>query len=238
MRKKWHREMLNIQSKWMCCVLILGCGRNVLENRAPKNLEEQAELDMEASRYSAAQTKLESYLIENPVDFKAVSLLAASLAAQAGITMFALLQKAVAVQSASPAPNSSAPNSIDNMLTILPQIEEGTIAKMELACTKMASIPIISRTAEMTLQTSVFFSALVFLKLKRLKENPALLAALTPEEVLDILGNLASAVPPSSQPGDPVSKGATIIQAQIASASGSSNVEKLKSVLAASNSPR
>ena len=222
---------------------LLGCGRNVAASKAPANRQEQAELDMEAGRYEAAQVKLEQLLKVEPANHKATSLLAASVAAQGGVTMFALLQKAAESQTSTPGSSgagtatSASGNSLNKMLAILPYLTAITLEKMEIACATMESIPVGVRTTEMILQTSVFYSTLALLKLKQLKENPDLLAALTPEQVASILGNLVSAVPASSNPNDPVSKGAKAVQSSITNAAGASDFEKLKTVLSASTSP-
>ena len=223
----------------MLPVLFLeGCGRNIAKSQAPANPEEQAQLDMEAGRYAAAQTKLESLLQTDPTNYKATSLLAASHAAQGGITMFALLQKAAESQTSSGASGSAGSgDTLTTMLGILPDVTSLVLEKMELACQTIGSIPTDVRTTEMTLQNSVFFSSLAFLKLKQLKENPDLLAALTPEQAASILSNLASAVPASSTATDPISKGSSALQKSITSAEGSNDVIKLKFVLSASSSP-
>jgi hypothetical protein len=126
---------------WMS---VEGCGRkNALSTYAPKDLYEQAQLDMEAgssdpTRYAAAQEKLVQYLAAHPENTSAMSLLASCYAAQAGFTFFGLLSNPSALGALTSGSNSS--SLLDSFGTITPDATELSLAFMKSASDTMVAI--------------------------------------------------------------------------------------------------
>jgi hypothetical protein len=121
-----------------------GCGRkNALSTYAPKDLYEQAQLDMEAgssdpARYAAAQEKLVQYLAAHPDNTSAMSLLASCYAARAGFTFFGLLSNPSALGALSSGSNST--SLLDSFGTIAPDATELSLAFMKSASDTMVAI--------------------------------------------------------------------------------------------------
>lgn len=222
-----------------------GCGKNAYESQAPESLFEKAQLDMEAGRYEDAQDKLKTLLSTDAGHHFARSLLAAAYAAQAGLTMLAVVEKAAESQGGSGGSEGGQggqggqggkTDSLTLMEELLPPPTESHIALLAQACAAMSDIPPASRTVEMKTQTGVFFTALSFLRINHLRANPDLLASLTPQELASILGNLTTAATYGGSNG-PLTSVATSFQKQISQAPGTSEVDRFKTVISASSAP-
>lgn len=205
---------------------LLSCGTNVVQKYAPTNDQEKAELDMESHAYAQAAEKLERVLASDPTNHKARSLLAASYAAQAGITTLELVKNASSTQ-------TSTGSGLQKITALLPTVTQESLTLMGQACDAMATIPAPDRTEEMKLQYSLFFSSYAFLQIKYFLENQAALTNMTPEDASKILLTLVklSEVGGSS----PLSKAATSFATSVEQTSGS-QLERVKTVLTANSS--
>lgn len=143
---------------------LVGCSGNILARYSTqKSLQEQAEYDMQNGDYTAAQTKLQTILAGDPLNYTAVSMLAACYAAIGGVILVDVLIKS-AVQSTSG--NNSNSNSITLASSVLPTPTPTptVFAQMALAITTMATIPQTSLTSEMSFQQQMFLDLYLLLQ--------------------------------------------------------------------------
>ncbi|NBX17800.1 MAG: hypothetical protein EBR09_10585 [Proteobacteria bacterium] len=201
------------------------CGTNVVEKYAPANDQEKAELDMEASRYSSASTKLERVLEAEPENHTARSLLGAAYAAQAGITTLGLIKNAASLKSAGS-------TGISAYTAIYPTVTTDSLGFMGKACDAMAAIPLADRTTEMKLQYSLFFSSYALMQIKYFVDNPAALSELSVEDAAKLILTLAKAGEAGGS--SPLTTAATAFAETLQQAPGTS-VEKVKTVLLANS---
>lgn len=144
-------------------VNLVGCSGNILARYSTqKSLQEQAEYDMQNGDYTAAQTKLQTILAGDPLNYTAVSMLAACYAAIGGVILVDILIKS-AVQSTSG--NNSNSNSITLASSVLPTPTPTVFAQMALAITTMATIPKTSLTSEMSFQQQMFLDLYLLLQI-------------------------------------------------------------------------
>lgn len=203
---------------------VSACGKNIVENYAPSNEQEKAELDMESGRFSQAAKRLTAVLDARPENYAARSLLGAAYAAQAGITALGLIKNA----STTSAVGGSAMQKFNE---ILPSVTLGSLELMEQACDSMTLIPIDSRSSEMKLQYSLFFSAFAFLQVKYFTTNAEALANLSIEDAAKLILTLAKAG--EAEGSSPLTTAAASFSATLGAAPGGS-IEKVKAALAAS----
>ena len=102
---------------------------------------------------------------------------------------------------------------------------------MEQACDSMALIPSDSRSSEMKLQYSLFFSAYAFLQVKYFTTNTEALANLSIEDAAKLILTLAKAGEAGGS--SPLTTAAASFSATLGAAPGDS-IEKVKAALAAS----
>nr|BFD33050.1 hypothetical protein GTC16762_26680 [Pigmentibacter ruber] len=144
-------------------VNLVGCSGNILARYSTqKSLQEQAEYDMQNGDYTAAQTKLQTILAGDPLNYTAVSMLAACYAAIGGVILVDILIKS-AVQSTSG--NNSNSNSISLASSVLPTPTPTVFAQMELAINTMTTIPQTSLTSEMSFQQQMFLDLYLLLQI-------------------------------------------------------------------------
>lgn len=203
---------------------VSSCGQNIVESYAPKNEQEKAELDMESGRFSQAAERLSSVLTAEPENYAARSLLGAAYAAQAGVTTLGLIKSASTTSTAGG-------SAIQKFNEILPSATLGSLDLMGQACDSMALIPIASRSSEMKLQYSLFFSAYAFLQIKYFTTNAEALANLSIEDAAKLILTLAKAG--EAEGSSPLTTAAASFSATLGAAPGGS-VEKVKAALAAS----
>lgn len=205
----------------------LNCGTNKLEKKAPPNLQEQAELDMEAAKYSDAELKLTDFLLNYPDNYKARSLLAASIAAQGGVIMLKLITQA----GTSASSGSGGGSATQNLINFLPDATDTNLALLKRSCTQMNSIPQDLRGEEMKLQGGIFNTMYAMLLLKVFLKNPEKLLDLNPAQAAAILTDLASSLGAASQSFGQSSSGFTQATSQLSSklesAVGTDSKEKL-----------
>lgn len=167
-------------------VMLSSCGDNIAEKYAPANDYEKAELEMERSQFSQASERLEVIISANPSHHKARSLLAASYAAQAGVTTLGLIKGAAVASGAEGTP-------IEQFNQILPDATISNLALMEEACTLMELIPNTELNTEMSLQRSLFLSAYAFLQIKFFTTNTEALANISISDAAKLILTLAKA---------------------------------------------
>ncbi|WP_158996815.1 bacterial transcriptional activator domain-containing protein [Pigmentibacter ruber] len=144
-------------------VNLVGCSGNILARYSTqKSLQEQAEYDMQNGDYTAAQTKLQTILAGDPLNYTAVSMLAACYAAIGGVILVDILIKS-AVQSTSG--NNSNSNSISLASSVLPTPTPTVFAQMVLAINTMKTIPQTSLTSEMSFQQQMFLDLYLLLQI-------------------------------------------------------------------------
>ncbi|WGL59025.1 bacterial transcriptional activator domain-containing protein [Pigmentibacter sp. JX0631] len=144
-------------------VNLVGCSGNILARYSTqKSLQEQAEYDMQNGDYTAAQTKLQTILAGDPLNYTAVSMLAACYAAIGGVILVDILIKS-AVQSTSG--NNSNSNSITLASSVLPTPTPTVFAQMAIAINTMATIPQTSLTSEMSFQQQMFLDLYLLLQI-------------------------------------------------------------------------
>lgn len=218
---------------WYFIILLffsLNCGTNKLEKKAPPNLQEQAELDMEASKYSDAELKLTDFLLKYPDNYKARSLLAASIAAQGGVIMLKLITQA-GTSASSGSGGSGGGSATQNLINFLPDATDTNLALLKRSCTQMNSIPQDLRGEEMKLQGGIFNTMYAMLLLKVFLKNPEKLLDLDPAQAAAILTDLASSLGAASQSFGQSSSGFTQATSQLSSklerAEGTDSKEKL-----------
>ncbi|MGY3803729.1 hypothetical protein ACWNT8_06705 [Pigmentibacter ruber] len=144
-------------------VNLVGCSGNILARYSTqKSLQEQAEYDMQNGDYTAAQTKLQTILAGDPLNYTAVSMLAACYAAIGGVILVDILIKS-AVQSTSG--NNSNSNSVSLASSVLPTPTPTVFAQMVLAINTMTTIPQTSLTSEMSFQQQMFLDLYLLLQI-------------------------------------------------------------------------
>ncbi|MFZ9520233.1 MAG: hypothetical protein ACO3A4_07135 [Silvanigrellaceae bacterium] len=207
-------------------LIVPACGKNVVEKYSPANDQEKAELDMEASNYSGAAERLNRVLVDEPENHSARSLLAAAYAAQAGITTLGLIKNATTA-------GASGQTGVNAINSALPISTTESLAFMAQACDAMEAIPSDSRTTEMKLQYSLFFSSYALLQIKFFTDNPAAVANLSIEDAAKLILTLAKA----SEAGgsSPLSTAVKAFATTLEQAPGTS-VDKVKTVLTANSS--
>lgn len=204
-------------------LFLTACGSNIVSSYAPKNEQENAELDMEAGRYSQAAERLNTVLTENAENYSARSLLAAAYAAQAGITTLSLIKNAGSAGSGT---------GIQKFNAILPDITLVSLTLMGLACDAMAAIPSESRTTEMKLQYSLFFPAYAFMQIKYFTTNADALANLSTDDAAKLIQTLAKAGEAGGS--SPLTTAATSLSATLSASPGDS-INKVKTALGAAS---
>ncbi len=211
----------------------MNCGTNKLEKKAPPNLQEQAELDMEAAKYSDAESKLMQFLEKYPDNYKARSLLAASIAAQGGVIMLKLITQA---GSSAGSGSSGGGSATQNLINFLPDATDTNLALLKRSCTQMNSIPQDLRGEEMKLQGGVFNTMYAMLLLKVFLKNPEKLLDLDPAQAAALLTDLASSLGAASESFGQSPSGFTQATSQLssklASAEGTDSKEKLAAFVA------
>lgn len=208
-----------------------GCGRNILEKKAPKSDLELAEIDMEEGRYEAAQERLQTLLSKESENQPARSLLAASVAAQAGIVMLDLIEKgATASQQGGGSSSSKA------IIALMPNASSDNVTRMKVASAHMTDIPEASRSGPMKVQTGLFLTVYSLLRIKYLTENPAELLAMSPTEaaafITDLLANMSQASAAFGGDTSPFNTAIGATAAALQAASGSDGKEKLSAFVA------
>lgn len=201
------------------------CSTNVVSAYAPDNEQEKAELDMEAGRFQQAAERLHNVVQQNPDNYSAKSLLAAAYAAQAEITALGLFKNASTT-------TTSGESSVQKFNSIFPEITSTILEFMELACTTMDAIPIDSRTTEMKVQHSLFFSAYALMQVKYFTTNAQALANITTEDALKLILTLSKAAEAGGS--SPLTKTASLLSAKV-EASGGDSINKVKTTLGASS---
>lgn len=142
---------------------VVGCAGNILARYSTqKNMQEQAEYDMQNGDYTAAQTKLLTIIASDPTNYTAVSLLAACYAAIGGVKLLDILINA-AVQST--ANNNTNSNAINLASAVLPTPTATVFSQMNLAINTMASIPQASLTSDMSFQQQMFLDLYLLLQI-------------------------------------------------------------------------
>ncbi len=168
--------------------IIISCGsKNSYSTYAPKDLEAQAELDMEGKRYSDAQEKLATVLSEAPENYDARSLYAASFAGQAGITLFDILMKAVNEQ------KSGTANQLDLLKGLVGDATAENVALMKSATDNMLLIPTAAETPSMKYQAGIFQALYGILLIKKLQQDLATLGTIDPADAQALLDALLAA---------------------------------------------
>jgi hypothetical protein len=173
---------------------------------------------------------LEDHLQTQTTDWEARSLLAAALAAQGGVVLIDIVLEA-ATQSSSGSGSTSSPAA--QVLAFLPEATALHLNFLKAANRQMATIPKAQLTASMRTQASLFllFESLLFLK--RLKENPSLLASLSISEAKAFAQNLAAAASLSAGQGNnPFAKATAEISTSLQRQPGADEKAKLTSFAA------
>jgi hypothetical protein len=207
-------------------ILAQACGKNVVEKYSPANDQEKAELDMEAGNFATAAERLNKVLADDTENYSARSLLAAAYAAQAGITTLGLIKNAAAA-------GASGQTGLTALNSALPTSTLDALAFMGQACDAMEAIPSESRTTEMKLQYSLFFSSYALLQIKYFTDNPSAIADLSVEDAAKLILTLAKA----SEAGgsSPLSTAVKTFATTLEQTPGSS-IDKVKTVLTAKSS--
>ncbi len=205
-------------ARWIVWVCLAGCSGNVLERFAPADLAGEAQQDMQDGAYAVALGKLNTVLLGNPQDYNSMSLLAAAQAAIGGILVLDLVEQGAV---------TGGGGSLTQVLASLPPATATTLAHLQEACATMGSIPVVSRTPEMELQTSLFQSLLALLLLKSFQGIS--LQSLTEADAEALVTALASAALAASYLPIPGLAVAGDAQAAIEAAPGSTTSEKVAS---------
>lgn len=207
-------------------ILVQACGKNVVEKYSPANDQEKAELEMETGNYATAAERLNKVLADEPENHSARSLLAAAYAAQAGITTLGLIRSAASA-------GASGQTGLTALNSALPTSTLDALAFMSQACEAMEAIPSDSRTTEMKLQYSLFFSSYALLQIKYFTDNPGAIADLSVEDAAKLILTLAKA----SEAGgsSPISTAVKTFATTLEQTPGSS-IDKVKTVLTAKSS--
>ena len=217
---------------WIMGLFLLpGCSKNAYDKVAPSDSQETAQRQMESGDYEGAQRTLETLLESQPELYSARSLLAASFAAQAGISILQIIQKAASSPTQSSGQTSGQAAGSSFLTAFLPEASLLSIEKMEKAVEEMSKIPSISLTSNMKLQSSLLLTLLPLMRLKYLASNPSILQNLTPEQALELLqkisSDLSQAVAIQGQDSGPLAKSIQQVNQKIGEANGENSKEKL-----------
>lgn len=193
-RKSLTRHFLAHIPSLATLIFLTGClascgNKNAYEAQAPDSLYEQAQLDMESSTpdgYRAAQSKLETYLAENPADSPARSLLAASLAAQAGIILIDVASRATDDEGS----EDGGGGVMASLTNIVPTGSDANIALIARAVTELQAIPATDVTSEITYAAGIYSMCHSLMIMKKATASVESLATLTPEEAIAFIGAL------------------------------------------------
>lgn len=195
-----------------------GCGTNKLKNRAPKSDVEEAQILMENGKYPEARTLLEAHLAKTADDYKAVALLAASYAAEIGLSVIEISKKSL---------SGGNQAKQDLIAQVLPEATDENIAYAKQAKLIILSIPDAVRNADMKFGATLYVTAYTLLLLEQFKLNPTVP---TPEQAADFLESIDDAATLASANNIPTEK----IQSarnEILREPGATDAEKLNSYL-------
>jgi hypothetical protein len=211
----------------LCAGFLAQCGPNRLEPQAPESPFEQAQNHMEAGRYEAAKQLLEQHLARTPQDHNARALLAACHAAQAGVSVFAILESSLGT-SGTPQSNENGNSEGDLVASLVPEPTDSNREFMKSARDIIQSIPESNRVGDIAVAATLYVSVWTILTLK------SLAASSTPptlEEALEVIESLDDAAALATANGIPSAQ-IDGVRSQIAGESGANDAERLSSYLA------
>ena len=181
---------LNAALLYLCVVFswAWGCGdKNIYQRYENNDSLHQASVHMEAGEFKEAQILLENFINDTPDHGPGRSLLAASLAAQAGITIKSFILNAMKNTGGS----TNSPS--NQLLELIPEYTAIKSEFLKLALKHMTFIPAEKKTKDMDLQEGLFTFIYIFMRIKFLKNNPQELISLTIQDAEILLASLTSA---------------------------------------------
>lgn len=203
---------------FLLCNFVAACGSNQLKNRAPKSEVEQAQILMEKGKYAEARALLASHLAKTGDDYKAVALLAASYAAEIGLSVIEITEKSL----------STGKKSQQDLITqVLPEATDANVSIAKQAKSIILSIPEAVRNADMKFGATLYVTVYTMLLLEQFKLNPTVP---TPEQAAEFLESIDKAAALAAANNIPAEK-IQAAKAQIANEPGATDAEKLNSYL-------
>ena len=237
---------------------LASCAKNPVSKSAPKDRKEYAEELMEDKKFSEAQVELKSLLSEEPKNYEARSLLAACIAAQAGVSLVDILLKVASSKSegdsATEVRNSADSGNSETWMTlgisatsesasggeqeklilqVLPSATLANVKTMRSANTQMGLIPTSSLTESMKTQASFFLLFETLLFFEYLRKNPSALASLSEADAQKALQNIlkSASLLGGGAGQNPLAKLSQEQAAAVNNASGTNSKEKLAGLL-------
>jgi hypothetical protein len=203
---------------FVLALLAPACGNNKLKDRAPKSDVEEAQILLEKGKYPEARTLLEAHLAKSADDYKAVALLAASYAAEIGLSVIEISEKSL---------SSGNKSQQDLISQLLPEATQENVAVAKQAKSIILSIPETVRNADMKFGATLYVTAYTLLLLEQFKLNPTVP---TPEQAAEFLDSIDKAATLAAANNIPTEK-IQSAKAQIANEPGATDAEKLNSYL-------
>lgn len=193
------------------------CGQNQLKARAPASPYEEAQNKMENGDYLSARTLLEAIIEENPHNERAIALLAATYAAEVGISIIDLTEKGLQSDSAADS----------GLASIVPDATEVNLQIVKTAKDLIITIPEENRVQDMSLGATIYVTVYGIMLITYLAQSDHIP---TPEDLLEIISSLDQASELASANGIPADQ-INAIQAAIESQSGETNEDKVSAYL-------